>query len=107
MQLMPPACQGRLVGWTRAGRAPSALIGKGLSPIVCACRMVAGPVADAGQAGKKTNKKKDSTLPVIRGKMMNYGHSLGCFNMTNCRLPFPIKNTYWCVNPAKCHFTPH
>lgn len=53
MQLMPNACQGRLVGWTRAGRAPAALIGKGLSPVVCACRMAAGPGADTGQTKKK------------------------------------------------------
>lgn len=69
---MRTACQGRLVGWTSAGHTPAALIGEGLSPIVCVCRMAAGPGAAKGQAKKK--KKKDSTLPLLCGKKMNYGH---------------------------------
>lgn len=47
-----------------------------------------------------------ATLSFPHAKKMNYGHYWGCFNMPNCQLP--MKNTYWCMNPArcsKCHFT--
>lgn len=64
MQLMPTACQGRLVARTSGGCAPAALIGKRLSSIVC---LSSGTRRGYGQKGFHV------VVPSCQ-KKMNYGH---------------------------------
>lgn len=52
------------------------------------------------------DKNNRPMLSSPRARKMNYRRYWRCFAMPNCQLP--KKNTYWCINPARCsecHFT--